>query len=149
MEFYLNSVNDKKIIEFLVSILKKAGYNIHNYKDKRFNCLRLRVVNKEFFGLFDKDINRLNLKKEEILGFISGVIDAEGYVNKEKNFIEVVNTNFKLIKLLNKELNSLGINSSIRRKSISIKDRLPSYNLFISVNFKRLKHLSIKAGKLS
>jgi len=36
-----------------------------------------------------------------------------------------------------------------RRKSISIKDKSPLYNLFISVNFKRLKHLSIKAGKLS
>ena len=149
VEFYLNSINDKEIIRFLILILKKAGLNIHYYKDKRFNCIRLRIVNKEFFELFDKNVKNLRLNKEGIIGFISGIIDAEGYVNKEKNFIEVVNTNLELIKFLNKELKFLGINSSIGKKFKSKKDKLPSYNLYISVNFKSIEHISIKAGMLS
>lgn len=146
IEFYLNSTKDKNIINYLTSILRKAGLNIHFHKDKRFNCIRLRIVNKEFFKLFDKNVNKLHIVKGEKLGFISGIIDSEGYVSREKHFIEIVNTDLKLIKFLHKELDSLGINSLIRRRVKSIKDKSHSYRLYISVSFKRLKHLSVKAG---
>lgn len=147
VEFYLNSINDKDIVKFLVSILKKADLNIHFYKDKRFNCIRLRIVNKEFFKLFTKDVGKIHMNKNEKLGFISGIIDSEGYVNEEKHNIEVVNTNLELIKFLSKWLSSFGISSSIRKKVKSIKDKSSSYRMYISVSFKRLKHLSIKVGR--
>lgn len=149
VEFYLNSIKDREIIIFLTSLLKKLELNIYYYKDKRFNCIRLRVINKEFFKVFDKNVANININNEEFLGFVSGIIDSEGYVNIKKNLIEVVNTDFKLIEFLSKKLKRFRINSSISKKSPSERDKMPSYRLWISVNFKRLKHLSIKAGKLS
>lgn len=146
IEFYLNSINDKDIVKFLTFVLKKAGLNVHLYKDKRFNCVRLRIVNKEFFKLFNKNIDKICMNKNEKLGFISGIIDSEGYVNREKRIIEVVSTNFELIKFLSRELSSFGISSSIRKRVRSIKDKSSSYRMYISASFKKLKHLSIKAG---
>jgi len=44
-------------------------------------------------------------------------------------------------------LKSIMINSSINKRKFGIKDRKDSYKMYISVNFKSLIHLSIKAGK--
>ena len=144
VEFYLNSIRDQRIIRYLVKLLKKIGLNPNEYKDKRYNCKRVRVYSKELFNLIKKDVSLKN--KDFNLGFVSGLIDAEGYVHKKKSYIMVINTNLKILKKCKSFLEVIGVSSSINQRKPSEKDKLPSYRMYISVNFKRLKHLSIKAG---
>jgi hypothetical protein len=146
IEFYVNSKRDKAILHLLLSIFRKTKLNSQLYKDKRFNCIRLRIVNKEFYKFFEKDFKKMSICKGEVLGFISGMVDAEGYVNNQKSFIQVVNTNLQVLKFIRKELYKKGITSSINDKWVSYKMKKRSYVLYISVKFKRLSHLSIKAG---
>jgi hypothetical protein len=146
IEFYVNSLRDKKILNFLLSIIKNAGLNPGLYLDKRFNCERLRIINKDFYMYFDKDISKMKIAKKEIIGFISGMIDSDGYVNNKKSFIQIVNTDLRSLNFIQNQLNKKGINSSINNKWKSSTMKTPSFNLYISVKFKRLSHLSIKAG---
>jgi len=146
VEFYLNSLRDKKIISFLVCLLKKNMLNPSIYLDKRYNCKRIRVYNKSFFEIISKNIEIHNKSKEFNIGFVSGLIDSEGYVNNKKHYIMVINTNKKMLISCKKFLESIGILSSISKRTRSIKDKLDSYRMYISVNFKRLNHVSIKAG---
>jgi len=148
VEFYLNSERDKQIIAYICSLLNKIGLNPNCYKDKRFNCVRVRVYSKELFNIISKGISLIGKSDDFSLGYVSGFIDSEGYVNKAKFTLEIVNTNRKILYEIRDFLKSLGVNSSISLRNPSIKDKLPSYRIYISVNFKRLMHISIKAGKL-
>jgi len=148
IEFYLNSEKDKEIIQFVIFLLKKINLKPATYKDKRFNCLRIRVYSKSLFNLINKNIKLNDKNKEFDIGFISGLIDSEGCVNCNKNFIMIINTNKKILDDCKDFLNSIGIKSSINLRKPSFKDKKNSYRMYISVSFKRLKHLSKKAGKL-
>ena len=144
VEFYTHSIRDKKISKFLIILTKKLKLNPNIYKDKRFYCKRIRITNKEFFNLFDKDFIKMNLKNGEIIGFISGFIDAEGYVNNKKRFIQVVNTNHQVLEFIKNELAKMRVSSSISNKWASKKSRKQAYNLYISVTFKNIPHLAFK-----
>lgn len=148
VEWYLNSVKDKPIINFLVILLKKIGINYNLYQDKRYNCKRVRVYSKELFNWIDKDINIKDKSKEFNLGFISGLIDSEGYVNSKKDYIMVINTNKRVLEESQKFLKSVGINSSIMKRKRGIKDKLESYRMYLSVSFKNTANLSIKTKRL-
>lgn len=50
IEFYLNSESDKEIITFIDNLFKKIGLNTYIYKDKRFNCVRVRAYSKNFMN---------------------------------------------------------------------------------------------------
>jgi DNA gyrase subunit A len=146
VEFYLNSKKDIKIIKFLVSILKKISLNPNIYQDKRYDCKRVRVYSKSLFELISKNIN-LNDKTQDFkIGFVSGLIDSEGYVSKKKHYIMIINTNKEILDKCYNFLSSIGIESSLNKRKPSEKDMRNSYRFYISVNFKRLNHLSIKAG---
>jgi len=149
VEFYLNSVKDKKIIKFICSLLKKIELTPFFMKDKRFNCMRIRVNSKGLFIAINKNITLKDKNKEFKMGFISGLIDSEGYCNKIKSHLEIVNTNKKILEECKEFLDSLKISSKLRKRIFSKKDKKESYRILISVKFKRLNHLSIKAGKLS
>lgn len=147
VEFYLNSIKDTKIIEFLVNLLKKINLNPNLYQDKRCNCKRIRVYSKELFYILNKNVPLNGETKEFKMGFVSGMIDSEGHVNEKKYYIMVVNTNKKILGKMRDFLASIKINSSVSKRKPSLKDKLVSYRMYISVNFKRLNHLSIKVGK--
>lgn len=146
VEFYVHSQRDTKIREFIVKVVKNAGLNPHEYKDKRFDCIRIRITNKNFYQFFDKSIRNLVLPSSQVMGFISGFLDAEGYVNNEKRFIQIVNTDFEVLDYIRNELEKKNVSSSLTKKWVSQKMKKPSYNLYVSVKFKKLPHLSIKAG---
>jgi len=148
IEFYLNSVKDKMIISFIVKILRKIGLNPNLYKDKRYNCIRVRVYSKELFSIIHKDIKFNDKNRDFKIGFVSGMIDSEGYVNNKKRYIMIVNTNRKTLEKISQFLNSLGIGAKVNIQNISQKDKLPSYRMHISVTFKNTNNLSIKAGML-
>ncbi|UCD20522.1 MAG: LAGLIDADG family homing endonuclease [archaeon] len=145
VEFYLNSIRDKDIEKYLVSILKKRGFIVHLSKDKRFNCKRIRVHSKEFFQEI-KD-NCCIVTKDYKLGFVSGLIDAEGYVSSKKSMITVTNTNKRLLLKLKRFLKEFGVNSSIKKKKKGWKEKLDQYILHVSIKFKSLNHVSKKAGR--
>jgi len=48
IEFYFNSVKDILIIERIKNLLIKIGTNPNLYKDKRYNCIRIRVIQNSF-----------------------------------------------------------------------------------------------------
>jgi hypothetical protein len=148
VEFYFNSVKDIKIIIRLIGLLKKIGFSPNSYKDKRFNCLRIRLYSKSLYHLLIKSIELVNKSGDFSLGYISGLIDSEGHVNKSKNYILVINTNKKVLEQSKKFLKDFGIKSSISLRKKYRKDKKNSYRMYISVNFKSLNHVSIKAGNL-
>lgn len=147
VEFYLNSIKDNKIIKFVCFLLRKISLNPFLMKDKRFNCIRIKINSREFFEFIDKKINLNKKNKDFNIGFLSGLIDSEGYCNNEKSCIEVVSTNEKILRDCKKFLDLIGIGSSLNKRKPSNKDKKESYRILISVKFKRLNHLSIKAGK--
>lgn len=148
IEFYLNSIKDKEIIDFIVSLLKKIKLNPNLYQDKRYNCKRIRVYSKELFEIISKNINLSDKLDDFKLGFVSGLIDSEGHVNKKKSYIMIVNTNEDILDKCKKFLEEIGIESSINKRLQSRKDKLDSYRMYVSVKFKRLKNLSIKTKRL-
>ncbi len=145
VEFYLNSIRDKEIINFLMGLLKKLQLNPNIYQDKRYNCKRIRVYSKDFFNIIQKN-TKLNKSKDFNIGFVSGMIDSEGYVNNEKSFIMIINTNKEILNECKNFLDRVNINSNISKRKPSGKGIKDSYRMYISVNFKRLNHLSIKVG---
>jgi len=150
VEFYLNSIRDRAIIMNLISLLKKAGLNPSEYLDKRYNCKRIRVYNKEFFEIISKKLDISACSNEFNMGYVSGIIDSEGYVDSKRHYIVIVNTNRNMLYLCKDFLSKIGINSSINQRKKGIKDTLNAYRMYISVKFKRLNHISIKVeiGKL-
>lgn len=148
VEFYLNSLKDKKIIIFLNKLLKKIGLKPNLYQDKRFNCKRVRVYSKNLFNIIKKDINLKKNSKSFNLGFVSGLIDSEGHVNKKKSYIMIINTNKKVLEGCEKFLKSIGLSSTVNKRVLSKKDKLTSYRMYISVNFKKSSHLSVKTLRL-
>lgn len=148
VEFYLNSSSDQKIISYLVMLLKKLNLNPNIYQDKRYNCKRIRVYSKKLFGILNKNIKLKDKSKEFNMGFVSGLIDSEGYVHNKKSYIMVVNTNKRILEECKNFLKTININSSISKRKPSEKEKLDSYRMYISISFKRLNHLSVKVEKL-
>lgn len=147
VEFYLDSERNKDIQKFLVSLLKKENFNVHIFKDKRFNCNRIRVHSKQFFEFINKKNRKFSRNFK--IGFVSGMIDSEGYVNPNKRMIRVCNTDKELLLLMCKFLRFLGINYSLKKKKRGIKDKIQQYVVSISIRFKKLNHVSQKAGRES
>ena len=148
IEFYLNSIKDLEIINFLSFLLLKINLLPNIYQDKRYNCKRIRVYSKQLFKIMEKNISLNKETKEFCIGYCSGMIDSEGYVNSAKSTISVINTNLRVLKEMKKFLEKGKIKSSISKRKKGIKDKLDNYRMYISVKFKSVKHLSIKAGKL-
>ena len=143
-EFYLNSIKDQDICQLLKEILTKRGHNVFITKDKRGNWLRIKVNSKDLYT-YIKSYNPINLEKETKsfkLGFVSGFVDAEGYVGNST--INVTNTDFDLLKEITKMLNELNIRSSLKKRAKSKKDKKDCFRLLISTNIKNKNHISQK-----
>lgn len=148
VEFYLNSVTDVEIIEFLCNLLKKIGLKPGVYKDKRYNCKRIRVYSKKLFNTIHKKITLSDRSSLFNYGFVSGLIDSEGYVNPIKSYISVVNTDRDMMVQCKGFLDSEGIHCNLSKRTRSVKDKLDSYRMYISVSFKNTNNLSIKVREL-
>lgn len=144
VEFYLNSEKDEDIIAFITDLLESLGLNPSHYKDKRYRCCRVRVRSKDLFQFLDSYEQELEFGEEFKIGFISGVIDAEGYVNHQKSTIEVVNTDRDLLSRLSIFLKNGGIKHSVNERVKSEKDKLTSYRVLISVELRKKDTLSRK-----
>ncbi len=144
VEFFLHSKRDIKIQNYLVLLLRKLKLNPIIYKDKRYDCNRIRIYSKQFFEFIKKELAKSD--KDFKIGFVSGMIDAEGSVNLKKSSIKIVNTNKKLIVKVKGYLNDLGINSTISTRKWKNKNWSDLYLLNISIAFINVKNNSLKVN---
>jgi hypothetical protein len=144
VEFFLHSQRDKKIQEYLTFLLKKLGMNPIIYKDKRYECNRTRVYSKQFFGFINRNFKIID--RDFKIGFISGMIDAEGNVNSKKSFIKVANTDRKLLLKVKRYLCDLGIKSTLSTRKYSDKNWSDLHSLNISNAFINIKNNSLKVN---
>jgi hypothetical protein len=144
IEFFLHSKRDNRIKEYLIVLLKKLNLNPIIYKDKRCKCNRIRIYSKQFFEFINHDFNRVD--KEFEIGFVSGIIDAEGNVNSKKSFIKVVNTDKELITKTERYLRDLGVKSTLSVRKYLNKDWSDLHSLNISNAFINIKNNSLKVN---
>ncbi|MCD6404074.1 MAG: LAGLIDADG family homing endonuclease [Nanoarchaeota archaeon] len=148
VEFFLNSEKDMDIINFLRKLLLKIGTKPSFRKDKRCNSVRVRVRSKQLYEILITQKRGLADPPEEFkIGFISGFIDAEGYVNPAKKMIMLVNTDRNVMSLVKKYLEDLGMNAALKKRKKSRKDKLPSYRLYVPVNFINVESNSVKVQR--
>jgi len=148
IEFYLHSERDLDIQKYLIYILQKIGLCVFVMKDKRFKCSRIKTHSKQLFRLLDE----FNVTNADLgLGFIAGLVDAEGHVDHQKSFINVVNTDKSLLGVAAFILKDINIETKIRQRVKSRKDRKNSYILSIPYKIKDIRTNSIKinSGKTS
>jgi hypothetical protein len=146
VEFFLNSERDKDIIKFVHLLLKKLELNPFLIKDKRFNCMKIKVNSKDMYNFINQDYQFLLNDKDFAIGFLSGFIDAEG--NVSKNSLRLTNTDMNLMSIASNILTLNSIKSKISLRKKSVKDTKPIYSMYISVKFKSLDHISLKAERL-
>lgn len=146
VEFFLNSERDKDIIKFVHFLLKKLHLNPFLIKDKRFKCMKVKVNSKDLYNFLDQDYHLFLNDKKFTLGFISGFFDAEGSVIKSS--FRLTNTDLEIMNIISNILTSKGIENRLSLRKKSIKDTKPIYSMYISVKFKNLNHISIKAERL-
>jgi len=90
IEFYLHSERNKEIQNFLITILNKLGLSCFVMKDKRYRCNRIKVYSRTLLEYLNSE--HKDMTTDVNIGFISGLIDSEGYVNFKKSSISITNT---------------------------------------------------------
>lgn len=146
-EFFLNSLKDGDIKDFLIDLLVKINLNPYIFQQKGRNCYYIRVESKIFKEFIENKTIYKKVSKDFKMGFVSGLIDSEGCV-RPKSTIGIVNTNKFLLDLCRKFLKDLGIKHSIKIRVMSKKDKLRSYIILISTEIKNLDHNSQKVLRL-
>ena len=144
-EFYLHSERNMDILFYLKYLLAKTKTNHSVMKDKRFKCLRLKINQKAFM-----DFVRSNYYSDNhgfMKGFVSGIIDSEGYVNLKKSTITITNTDISLLNTCREYLRALGIRCAMKERVKSKKDKQKSYIIWIPVNFISLNTNSVKENR--
>lgn len=149
VEFFLNSINDKDVQSYLLTLLKRIGLNPGVRKDKRFNCNRIRVYSKIFYQEILTNLHRPQDERDFKLGFVSGMIDAEGNIDTKKRFIRLSNINKKLIQRVEEYLFELGINCRTNRSTSPRKRGWSDiYIIYVPLNFINIQNNSIKVKRL-
>lgn len=146
LEFYLNSINDKCIQDYLLSICNKLHVNLFIIRDKRYNYNKLRVNSKELINvikLLEHDFSDFKLvNKELLMGSVSGFIDAEGYVNHGE--IVVTQKDKDVLEKFIKYSELLNIKITRFWSSDNPKSKNKIWRLRISTQFKNMHHNSQK-----
>lgn len=149
VEFHLNSVSDRDIIDYVVSLLRLITLNCLIAKDKRYNAVRVRVNSKEFMKFVRQKVTELKENKtlggEYALDLISGFIDAEGYVKNGE--ILLTQKNKKTLELFKKLLEP----DNLVRKFWPAKNYKGVgviWRMRVSTRFKYLHHNSCKVKRV-
>ena len=151
-EFYLNSNKDLDIQEYLIDLLKKANISPQVAKDPRYNVNRIRASSKLFFMFLQNEIVEFESKGvsqieiQFLLGFISGVIDSEGWVSRTHGTILITQKDKWLITQVELICKRLNIHCSSRQRDNSYGRRI--WRTYVSTSFKYLPHVSKKMGRV-
>jgi len=148
VEFYLNSTEDKDIINNVVNLFRKINLNCLVSKDRRYNVIRIRINSKELMKIFNQRVlefkENKKLNKDYKLGLISGFIDAEGYVKKGE--IVLTQKNKKTLEIFKDMIDTSLIRKFWSCKNYKGKGRI--WRLRISTKFKYVPHNSYKVRRL-
>ena len=148
VEFFLNSVKDLDIKEYLESLLSKFDVNIFIMKDKRSNVLKVYTNSKHLFNFINDEmklIDRRKRNKDYCIGLISGFIDAEGYLRR--GTISVCQKEKWILTLIGKILERFKLHHWFY-KTKSYGKYGSIWRLFISTKFKYLPHNSLKVNRV-
>lgn len=148
-EFFLNSIRDKDIQEFLISILTKMNLFAQIYKDSRYNVNKIRVSSRMFFEFMQKEIATFKVKsvasdKEFLLGTISGLIDSDGCVYR--GTILISQKDEWLIRQAEAICKLFKINCSLKQRDNTNGRKI--WRIYISTTFKYLPSVSKKMGRV-
>ena len=97
VNFYFNPKKDKDIIVYIIKLLETVG--LTPYTMIHHGCMVIRVNSKRFYEYmkrFQYPHQRKN--KDFMVGFISGLIDSDGYV--KKGDIVISNKNKQLLRIV-------------------------------------------------
>jgi len=112
------SSHDRPFADKLYTTWKEEGYNPYLYPRFEKHTFRwiVKVKNKELYGKYQQFRNNLNLSslaEKEVLDFIRGFFDAEGYITE--NVAGIVNTDKAILEQLQTFLRNHGVNGNILR----------------------------------
>jgi hypothetical protein len=145
IEFYLNSVKDTDIQDYLLQILRKSNTIAQIFKDQRCNVNRIRVSSKMFFHFLQNEIRRFkyqgtNAAKDFLFGVLSGLIDAEGWVCY--GTILFSQKGDWLAHQFEQVCKRLNVRFSSRQRNNTCGGKI--WRIYVSTSFKYLAHVSKK-----
>ena len=147
INFYFNPNKDKDIAEITYFLLKKLG--LSPYFMFNHGCLIVRSNSKQLFSYIQKEIPKIEnqIDKKFIIGFISGFIDSDGYV--EKGDIVISNTKNHFLIIVQKFCKFLEINTNLWMQDVKYNGKIfKIWRLRISTRFKYEKHYSQKIHRI-
>lgn len=148
VSFYLNTNKDSDIIAYVNRLLTKLDFNVLRFDNKRDNCTRVYIHSKDFMYFIKNQIEQLRKvlsTKDLRLGFLSGFIDAEGWVRKGD--IVLTQKDKKVLefaKELSKEFNAEG--KLWKNKNYITGNDI--WRLRVSTRFKYSPHNSLKVYRI-
>lgn len=123
----------------LQKILRKLTLAPRLYRDKD-NMVVIELHSKEFVSYILSVCNKNGLKKQNsndfLRGFIEGLIDSDGHV--QRNYTEITTSSSKLKNNIVEVLNKIGISSNIRNYHSSILNK-EGWRVGFSLNGLKLK----------
>ena len=145
ISFYLNSLKDIDIQEQLLNIINKLNLISKVSKDKRGNVNKIRIYSKILFLYLNEQEIKLYskikpVKKEFLIGMISGFIDAEGCVYR--GTISIAQKNKRIMYLIEEICSFFKI--KYRMKRVPNSPRGFIWRGYFSTSFKYLPHNSRK-----
>ncbi len=150
VEFFLNEKRDKKITFYLIHLLGLLKLRIFKQKDKRYNSIKLKVNSKKIMLFIINEVSKYKKKclddRKYALGFVSGFIDAEGYVNNGE--IQLTQKDKEVLQYIKKICEMLKIPVRKFWSSDNYKSKNKIWGLRISTVFKNFEHNSCKVNRI-
>ena len=128
---------DKEVVEYLQDYAFRLDRKLHRYAvDGKCTMYGITAANKDAIAnSLQSKLRALNLinnkhiphkfianSKQNRLELLAGLIDSDGYYDREHNVFEIVQKNYKLAKDIEYLANTLGFRVSFRAKKATIKD---------------------------
>ncbi len=137
---YFLGLNEKPVQKALLDILNKICKSIRTYKDED-NTFVIEIHSKQLIEFIQKTASKDGLKNisqdEDFLkGFVEGLIDSDGYV--QRNYTEITTANSNLKKCLIKIAERFGIKPNIRTYTSSLSGRI-GWRIGFSMNSQNFK----------
>lgn len=145
--FSLNPWKDSDTQNFLIKLLREMTLNPFTVWAN--GCIDIRVNSKNFTTFLRKreKVSDFDLRDREFfIGFLSGLIDSDGYV--EKGDIVVSMKNPEILRKVQKAAERFHIRSRLRKQIQTKPGGSEIWRLHVTTNFKRTNHLSRKIKRI-
>ncbi len=148
IDFYLNSVRDADIQEYLMDLMKKLNISPTVFKDPRYDMNRIRASSKQFFEFMGEKAQAFHAtaskkRKQFLLGVVSGLIDSEGCVYR--GTISLSQNNELLMRRVAGICGIWKVACSVREKS---NPPGTIWRAYVATRFSRLDHVSRKVQRV-